>query len=427
METDDMISTSERLQLLMDDHGGGNETNGKPAASLLDYLVRKLEKERLAEVQLTNSEMPVRTQKVESDFNDDIIASPGSHYTSFIPPRPYAEHFDFDGGQGDFVTSSSGVQTQGYNDVVLSERHIEIEDSRPRSERAKVFGENENEENNDGAPDQNLSPDHGREVDLQSNDIVDEESAQLVVDKLNIFKSEFRRLIQKIDDASLLTHMSDPFLPVDSEFSPRPMNSMMAGILDTLQSLPSTGSGRKRPRSSSGVAQTEGPPLMRRSPARDAQLKEPPSISEIEQDPCFGLANFGVVLVKSPVTVAQLWNEYTKLPSEWALPDWFEVVSQQHSSEKHEAQSAVQVMKRRTSIRDLERTYGSSWRNNDKNFSRQVNRRKKIWLAIEEGLQDGISLNDCFQLMETYVKERGKGLSWYYNGVPFKIKDLKRV
>lgn len=140
----------------------------------------------------------------------------------------------------------------------------------------------------------------------------------------------------------------------------------------------------------------------------------------INNDPCARLPNFGVVLIKSPASISQLWDEYTKRPSDWAITDLLTFILQQQGSQDIEL-----VVKRQTSIQNLEAQLGSSWRNFDKNFSRQINRRKKIWRAIEEGLVDGIPLQVCFAILEKHVKERGSGLSWYYNGVPFKLIDMR--
>lgn len=48
------------------------------------------------------------------------------------------------------------------------------------------------------------------------------------------------------------------------------------------------------------------------------------------------------------------------------------------------------ILKRNISIVELEAKYGSSWRNKDKNFSRQINRRKKLWNLIEIGLKGAL-------------------------------------
>lgn len=48
------------------------------------------------------------------------------------------------------------------------------------------------------------------------------------------------------------------------------------------------------------------------------------------------------------------------------------------------------ILKRNISIAELEAKYGSSWRNKDKDFSRQINRRKKLWNLIEIGLKGAL-------------------------------------
>ncbi|SCU81378.1 LANO_0B02872g1_1 [Lachancea nothofagi CBS 11611] len=396
METDKVPSISERLQLLMDENHDQVE---RPAGSLLECLIKSLEKERLTE----EASVPrAQEEEVKTDVAGES-GTAGSYYTSFVPPRPYADYFDFDGGQ---IEVDQNYESENEHNGVLN--------------ASAVFDTDKNDpylsDDNDESKGLTTSvlPVFQAEESLDDTD----QATQLVIDKLNTFKNEFRTLIQRIDEASLVSHMSTSVTALDPGSHMGPMNSMVGGILDTLQSLQPP-SSRKRFRRDSEIDRASF-----KSPTINVSSREA-SVENIEEDACFGLPNFGVVLIKSPATVAQLWNEYTKLPSEWALPDWFDVVSQQHSIESSGIQSPVQLMKRRTSIRDLEKKYGSSWRNNDKNFSRQVNRRKKIWLAIEEGLEDDIPLQECFQLLESYVKERGKGLSWYYNGVPFKLIDLK--
>ncbi|CEP63500.1 transcription activator GCR1-like domain-containing protein LALA0_S08e03884g [Lachancea lanzarotensis] len=398
-ETKKLPSVSERLQLLLLEaqenavvREAGSVGSAGTDTSAWDAVIKTLEKE-----------------KVPAATAEDV----NSYYTSFVPHRPYADYFDFDGGQID-------VEEPVAADVSEPEQEDEDEDGDE--------GEDEDVDEEEEESSSNYCPETA------------EESVQHVLDRLNTYKNEFRELIYKLDEASLVpAQNSKPIGIAKLDQRPGTVNSIVSSILGTLQSIQSDTVSRKRSRNdyethvdygrtAAGIALSFSAPAHASSrviPARVVDSSAVPNLKDVEEDPCYGLTNFGVVLIKSPTTVAQLWNEYTKLPSDWALPDWFEAVAQQHTLESGEVRSPAQLMKRRTSIRDLEKRYGSSWRNNDKNFSRQVNRRKKVWLAIEEGLEDDIPLQECFKLLESYVRERGKGLSWYYNGVPFKLIDIR--
>ncbi|CCD26099.2 uncharacterized protein NDAI_0G03220 [Naumovozyma dairenensis CBS 421] len=149
-----------------------------------------------------------------------------------------------------------------------------------------------------------------------------------------------------------------------------------------------------------------------------------------DEDPCANLPNYGVILIKSPSSASQLWDEYVKIPSELAVNDVVACILNLKKEIAVNSNDSTMlnlelIMKRKSSIKMLEERLGSSWRNKDKNFSRQINRRKKIWKSIEEGLRDGVPLHDCFDILDRYVQKSHKGLSLYYNGVPFRIKDLQ--
>ncbi|SCU78214.1 LAFA_0A05534g1_1 [Lachancea sp. 'fantastica'] len=401
-ETKKLSSVSERLQLLLRE-SQDNETHRRdtaPAsasasASAWDAVVDTLGKEKLS----------------ASEPAEDV----NSYYTSFVPHRPYADYFDFDGGQIDVDGPGPAADGKPLSTTAPSTPKIdgEQEPALPPSSPSAASSP---------APSSSSSSSSSSSCFPEAA----EETVQLVLDRLNTYKDEFRELIHKLDEASLVSsQIANPRRVLELDQRPGAVNSIVSGILGTLQSIQFDTVSRKRSRTEFEASSTD-PVRSRIIPARVVDSNKTPALKDVEEDPCYGLANFGVVLIKSPTTVAQLWNEYTKLPSDWALPDWFEAVAQQHTLESGEIRSPAQLMKRRTSIRDLEKRYGSSWRNNDKNFSRQVNRRKKVWLAIEEGLEDGIPLQECFRLLESYVRERGKGLSWYYNGVPFKLLDIRK-
>ena len=148
-------------------------------------------------------------------------------------------------------------------------------------------------------------------------------------------------------------------------------------------------------------------------------------LNDLNNDPCSKLNNYGVILMRWPESIAQLWDEYSKIPSEWSqeyLLSFLVNIRKINEVERCNIDIDITLM-RQSSIRDLENRYSSGWRNEDKNFSRQINRRKKIWNAIEDGLKDGVNLEDCIKILTQYVEETNKGLSLYYKGVPFKIID----
>lgn len=136
------------------------------------------------------------------------------------------------------------------------------------------------------------------------------------------------------------------------------------------------------------------------------------------------LPNCGVILMKWPRSIEHLWEEYYKIPAEWSnehLNDYIVNLRKMgyspHLREK--------ILNRNISIAELETKYGSSWRNKDKNFSRQINRRKKIWNLIEIGLKDGLTLDECIWVLEKYSHDTHKSLSSYYKGFQFTLSELK--
>ncbi|KAH3903064.1 uncharacterized protein SCDLUD_000675 [Saccharomycodes ludwigii] len=135
-----------------------------------------------------------------------------------------------------------------------------------------------------------------------------------------------------------------------------------------------------------------------------------------------------VVLIKSPNSIKNLWIEYYYKPKDW--PESLKAILKDQTSKTHSFDPAEkgfkyeELLQREYSIKELEEAYGSAWRSHNKNLSRQINRRKKIWNTIEEGIVNGIELVDCLEVLEKYLSDAGKGLSYFYNGVPFKISEL---
>lgn len=384
MEADNISSASDKIRMLID---VGREQADEPSGAMLSQLIGILDREGPGQIPAEVAVSPPREA-------DELPFDGNSYYTSFIPARPHADYFDFD------TEYNEKTKTDDENKAGDVEG-----DAKLLVSGTEVAPDGFSAENN-AASGSSLSDAAGALDDA-------DQSAQLFIDRLDNLKCEFRHLIQKIDRASLAPRVLSGHMSLDRDSTSVLTDTLVGDIIGTLESLKPQQS-RKRPRRTSDVGQLER--------GAEETLASINSRKIAEEDPCSDIPNFGVVLIKSPTSIAQLWNEYTKIPSEWALPDWFEVVSQQHPLESNNRNPAL-LMKRRTSIRDLELTYGSSWRNADKNFSRQVNRRKKIWHAIEEGLDSGLPLQECFRILETYAKERGKGLSWYYNGVPFSLKD----
>ncbi|AMD20253.1 HDL491Wp [Eremothecium sinecaudum] len=331
-------------------------------------------------------------------------------YTAAVQQRQFADHFDFALPQPDTSQGVPGKEDASSQRTLKNLLNPDLE-----AESASESDDSETEERS-------------------SNDI------QNIIDQILVFKTEFRELITKIDaastDAAVSGYIENRFRPnriVETEVGG---GSVMSNVIDSVvnllhEMLPNNERNKriKEDTSASWEPSSKKPKLDSESGAIVAkrQFSQPRartlgSFTHLEDDdPCCVLPNFGVLLVKSPTMVSQLWDEYTKVPSQWALKDLLSL-----SLEQRENNVDLKLIRsRKTSIRELERKYGSSWRNNDKNFSRQINRRKKIWNAIEDGLRDGLELEECFQILESYSKRRGKGLSWYYNGVPFRLKDAR--
>ncbi|GAV54823.1 hypothetical protein ZYGR_0AS01460 [Zygosaccharomyces rouxii] len=327
---------------------------------------------------------------------DKVADDSEFHYTSSFKARPQAEYFDFD----EKYMYKPERKREKNNDHIKFEKHHEVHQSEYEDEDVdmEVVAEEGGEENQDV---------DGADDDLQS-----------VIDAVSLCKTIFGDMINKIDKVALtsMTYKTTKmgFTQLDRE---------MTDILDTVRAfVPHSETellSTTQQLQQSHVATRSTPHLALDAPNNIVQGP----LNSLRSDPCAHLPNFGVILIKSPASVSQLWDEYTKIPAEWPVKDLFTFTLLQQGGPNNVSDIEL-ITKRRTSIKQLEASLGSSWRNADKNFSRQINRRKKIWKPIEEGLSDGLSLEDCFSILENYVKNKGKGLSWYYNGVPFKLSDV---
>lgn len=311
---------------------------------------------------------------VAPPLDDKYLDNSLFHYTSSFQARPQAEYFDFD-------------------------------------ERYMYHSDEENtQENEENIESNQLNLDD--QVEFEPELSHEEENLESIMEKVNICKVELREMIEKIDRSVSCT------IPYKSTGDETPAIAKelasMLSLVNYKDILLPLVMEKQRIVHKVDVNSVTGPYVSAQPSNKVGSL--------LGDDPCANLPNFGVVLVKSPSSIAQLWDEYTKIPSEWPVADILAFTQQQGVADNNS--NVDLIAKRKTSIRRLEQLLGSSWRNDDKNLSRQINRRKKIWKAIEEGVQDGLSLQDCFLILENYAQERGKGLSWYYNGVPFRLIDM---
>lgn len=321
------------------------------------------------------------SESLKADFapslGDKVADDSEFHYTSSFKARPQAEYFDFDEKYMYHPEDDEGADTiRDTADADYLEEHVE-------------------------------------DVDMETEVGEKEEDLQTIADAVSLCKTAFGDMIGKIDNVVLSsagyksTKMG--FDQLDDEVS-----DIMGIIREMVPRAP--------------VELSESQLQLPQQDLNQSALDPSTSLTSgaynsLRTDPCSNQPNFGVILIKSPASVSQLWDEYTKIPAEWPVKDLFTFTLLQQGDPNNVSDIEL-ITKRRTSVRQLEATLGSSWRNADKNFSRQINRRKKIWKAIEEGLAEGLPLHVCFHILETYVRDRGKGLSWYYNGVPFKLIDI---
>lgn len=239
----------------------------------------------------------------------------------------------------------------------------------------------------------------GNEQDIEIGDQSNTVELDQILHEVSIIKAQFSQMINTIDCVAN-GHPKNEI--VENEvFDP-----MITSILDIVKTLAAPNS---------------------------SELSHPNKYMDIKplDDPCAHLPNYGVILCKSPSSSSQLWDEYTKVPNELGVKDLMMCVLNIKKDLEYNNNQSVQdfelILKRTTSIQRLEKLLGSSWRNKDKNFSRQINRRKKIWNSIEEGLKDGLTLEQCFCILDSYMHSINKGLSIYYNGVPFRLVDMQSL
>ncbi|KAK5963305.1 uncharacterized protein PWA37_005021 [Arxiozyma heterogenica] len=93
------------------------------------------------------------------------------------------------------------------------------------------------------------------------------------------------------------------------------------------------------------------------------------------------LPNCGVILMKRPRSIEHLWEEYDRIPSGWSY-DFIHDYMLNLRKIGYDLKLMKKILKRNISIAELEAKYGSFWRNKDMDFSRQINRRKKLWNLI---------------------------------------------
>lgn len=380
---------------------------------------------------------------IEPDPDARYLNNNGTfHYTSQFQARIHADKFDFYQGpevysHGRSVESRNGGHDEGHESgrYVHRERHSNenceqggdgVDDhSYAHYSNESYLDDEENDDRND---------DEGEGYESGS-DVSEEYEHQLhdMLHKVKSFKKDFRQLILKLDEASLESakaryHYLNDINIRENMF----MSTTTDMLLDTVAKLIPKRSAKYHSTQQVPTSHKDSRPhssldgnnakISRTNQPRDS-LTTLSNIS-LEDDPCSKLTNFGVVLIKSPSSVEQLWDEYTRLPADSNMKDLLKLMLQQQNKDNIRKSDIPLLKQRKTTIQELEKKYGSSWRNNDKNFSRQINRRKKIWGCIEEGLKDGLSLHTCFHILDKYVEERGKGLSWYYNGVPFKLSEI---
>lgn len=387
----------------------GNETQGS------NNGIGNDEFESVKEGDLTSQEY---IQKLVSESLKTSFVSPFDkvaddsefHYTSSFKARPQAEYFDFD---------------EKY--MYKPEKEQEYNQEEKNEEKDYLQEKHESEYEDEGM-------EMEMEIEGEDEEVEGEDELQSVIDTVGLCKAIFGDMIDKIDKVALtsVTYKSTKMgvTQMDREISdvldtvgdivPNSENSELLNTTRPLHYQQRQGLG--------GSLGVNGDHVRGRSTSsqlvQDTSDESTRSFHKsLRYDPCAHLPNFGVILIKSPASVSQLWDEYTKIPAEWPVKDLFTFTLLQQGGPNNVSDIEL-ITKRRTSIKQLEASLGSSWRNADKNFSRQINRRKKIWKSIEEGLSDGLTLHTCFNVLENYVKNKGKGLSWYYNGVPFRLSDV---
>lgn len=350
------------------------------------------------------SQFQARIHAERFDFNEDcdadrhLIEDSVSEQDRYTDSNELIEKYDCSGNvDGDQkLDRNSGSQKQ------IEEGHLNgVDFSRSNDQNFQESSEDDNNILYDGVSEYSDEPD---------------ESIRIIFEKLTKFKDEYRGFIAKLDEASLLSakiryKFLDESVLRGNLFLSDAVERMLESVSGNL-SINSYGEHAVHK-----IASDDSDEFSTADPF--ATLL---NVSQ-ESDPCSKLTNFGVVLIKSPSSVEQLWDEYTKLPSDGHMKDYLRLLIRQQTKESYRRSDISLLKERQTTIQQLEIKYGSTWRNSDKNFSRQINRRKKIWNSIETGLRDGLSLKACFCVLERYAEEKGRGLSWYYNGVPFRLSE----
>lgn len=354
------------------------------------YVPSGLDSTSLAGVSNFDDDLWKSFYESDSPSNDaKYLDKEAFHYTSSFQSRPQVEYFDFDDR---YAFKANEQKAEGSEETDETDKNTTLHAKRE----------------DEGAP-----LEVAEDLQLEYEDFTNNRDDYLeeMASKIDLCKRAMELLINRVDQTTCSTI---PYRNTEQHISLGREICDLLSLVNYDNMLQPLISGHiDKPQE----ADTKAVPI---SSATTDASSTPSNL--LRDDPCATLPNFGVILLKSPATIAQLWDEYTKVPSEWPVTDILSFTRQQGIL--NNASNIELVAKRKTSIRQLEQILGSSWRNNDKNFSRQVNRRKKIWKAIEDGLRDGVPLQECFSILETYAKERNKGLSWYYNGVPFALSAM---
>lgn len=269
-------------------------------------------------------------------------------------------------------------------------------------------------ESNSSWPQEEFKKAHLSISDQEIDDDIEmenDENLEYLLNHLHQMKTDLSNLVDEIDDN--LIDMNGNYQTSTHTGS----NDLIKDFLSHLQTIQNN-------TSISTIQPVSAPP----SPI---SMTEPSTFDKCEMTPPTTildqriLPNHGVILMKWPESIEQLWEEYVKCPSDWSQDHMVNFLMNLNKMGFNSQLKKI-ILERNISIAQLETQFGSSWRNKDKNFSRQINRRKKIWNSIEKGLQDGLTLSDCIWVLEKYAQDNNKSLSSYYRGVPFALFDAKQ-
>lgn len=319
--------------------------------------------------------MLLNTTKLDSPTHDPKYLQLNSSYTSTVALRDEVDKFDFD----------HSLKPNSIDEVSIGQK--------------KNF-------------DYHYDYDYDSDDEIQSDEN-DENPIDEFMNKLDEFKRNFQGLINTIDDALITEN------PMQHDIHDGIQIEKIQLFLDTVADL-------KHIVTEPIIKETEQTKTLEQYGKVDIrEISINLHDRKVTDDPCSKLNNYGVILMRWPESIGKLWDEYSKTPSEWCqeyLVSFLVNIRKINEMEGCDIDINT-ILQRQSSIQELEENFNCGWRNEDKNFSRQINRRKKIWKAIEEGLEDGVSLENCIKVLTQYVEEKNKGISLYYKCVPFKIVD----